>query len=253
MQHFRAFSPALLLLGLLGTCAPPPEPAEEAGAVAIIQRAVAAHGMEGFDAVDASFTFRDRDYTIRRANGSFRYTRTFVDSLGHEVVDELTNAGLRRTRNDTLLTLSPKDSTAYAASVNSVRYFFMLPYGLYDPAVNTELLSPTTISDRRYERVQVTFDAEGGGEDHDDVYQYFFAQETGELDFLAYTFEAEEGGIRFREAINKRRVQGVLVQDYVNYGLDGADREIDGIEQRFAEGVLPELSRIENIRVAIDQ
>ncbi len=252
MKHIQTLLPVLLFTCFLSTCAPPPEPQAEGGAVGILTRAIKAHGMEGFDVMRASFTFRKREYSIERADGSFRYTRAFTDSLGNQVVDVLGNQGLRRIRNDSVIILSPKDSAAYAASVNSVRYFFLLPYGLSDPAVNTELLAPSSIRGKFYDRVQVTFDANGGGEDHDDVYQYFFDQETGELDFLAYTFEAENGGIRFREATNKRRVNGALIQDYVNYGLDGQDRALDGIEQRYAEGILPELSRITNTHVAID-
>ena len=252
MKLLPVLSFILLLSAVLGTCAPPPEPVAEGGAVAIIKRAVTAHGMDGFDDVRAGFTFRERQYSIDRKDGRYLYTRSFTDSLGNHILDELSNDGLSRTRNDSLIGLTEKDSAAYAGSVNSVRYFFMLPYGLYDPAVNTQLLDPVSIDGKPYDRVQVTFDAAGGGRDHDDIYRYFFNQETGELDFLAYTFAVNEGGIRFRKAINKRRVNGVLVQDYVNYGVDGDDRAIEGIEDRYSAGELPELSVIENTGVRIE-
>ncbi len=252
MKLFHIASLLLLLSMMLSTCADAPRPNAEGGAVGVIKRAVTTHGMDGFDEVRAEFTFREREYTIDRQGGTFRYSRGVTDSLGNRILDELTNDGLRRLRNDSLIALSPKDSAAYAGSVNSVRYFFMLPYGLYDPAVNTQLLEPTRIGNTAYDRVQVTFDPDGGGRDHDDVYQYFFNQETEELDFLAYTFEVDGGGIRFRQATNKRRVNGVLIQDYVNYGVDGEDRDIDGIEHRFSAGELPELSVIENTAVRID-
>ncbi|THH41585.1 DUF6503 family protein [Neolewinella litorea] len=245
---------AWLLLLIFCTCDRAPGSKEYAPADAkdVLERAVEAHGMSGFDSTQISFTFRERKYGIQTDRGRFTYTRSFTDSLGNAVRDVLTNEGLERFRNDSLLQLTAKDSTAYAASVNSVRYFFMLPYGLYDPAVNIELLETVTLEGKLYDRVRVTFDAEGGGTDHDDVYHYFFNRDTGELDYLAYTFEADDGGIRFRKAINKRKVGGVLVQDYINYGLDGDDRDIDAIGARFAAGELPELSVIENTAVRID-
>ncbi|MGB3801966.1 MAG: DUF6503 family protein, partial [Lewinella sp.] len=236
----------------LTSCASAPETSDVPSVTDVLSRAVSAHGMDGLDSSRMAFTFRDRDYTIEMDGGSFVYTRSFTDSLGRAVRDELTNDGLKRYRHDTLQSLTPKDSAAYASSVNSVRYFFLLPYGLYDPAVNAELLDTVEIRGQAYNQVRISFEEDGGGEDFDDVYRYFFSVENGELDFLAYTFEAEEGGIRFREAINKRRVNGVLIQDYINYGLDGDDREINNIAERYQEGELPELSRIENTSVRIE-
>ena len=244
----------LCLLGY-GTCAPAQEQEEEPPvaeqAAGVIQRAIAAHGMTDLNGKRISFAFRERDYGIELQDGRYRYTRSFVDSTGQRVRDELTNEGLRRFRQDSAVGLSVKDSTAYAASVNSVRYFFLLPFGLEDPAVQAELLDTVGIGQSVYDRVRVTFSAQGGGTDHEDIYHYFFDREDGQLDYLAYTFETDGGGIRFREAINKRRVGDVVVQDYVNYGLDGADRDIATIARRYEAGELPELSRIENTSVRI--
>ena len=254
MRQIPLLPIAIFLILALGTCAPaqneealPPETAE-----AVIRRAIAAHGMTDLDGKRIAFTFRERDYGIEMQEGRFLYTRSFVDSTGRNVRDELSNDGLRRFRQDSLVRLSPKDSAAYAGSVNSVRYFFLLPYGLEDPAVRVELLDTAGLRGSMYDRVRVTFAAAGGGTDYEDVYHYFFDREDGELDYLAYTFETDGGGIRFRAAINKRRVGGVLVQDYVNYGLDGADRDIEHVAERFRAGELPELSRIENSTVRID-
>ncbi|MCP9235412.1 DUF6503 family protein [Lewinella sp. JB7] len=253
MRIFRYLLTTLLFFVLAGSCGPADESTPAADADAVIERAVRAHGLEDFGTTDVSFTFRERDYRITTDGGSFRYTRQFVDSTGNRIHDQLDNDGLRRTINDTAAVLSAKDSAAYARSVNSVRYFFMLPYGLRDPSVNTRLLDTLHIRDAVYDQVEVTFDAEGGGTDFDDVYRYFFNRETGELDFLAYTFEVNEGGLRFREAVNKRRIDGVLVQDYVNYGVDGEDRDIATVGRRFREGKLPRLSVIENTAVTFHQ
>jgi hypothetical protein len=209
--------------------------------------------MQDLDRLALTFRFRDRDYGIETDGGRYRYTRSFRDSLGRSIRDELTNEGLSRMTDGQLVTLSTKDSLAFAESVNSVRYFFLLPYGLFDPAVRATALAPVTIRGEVYDRVRVTFTEAGGGTDYDDVYHYFFHQGTGELDYLAYSFSADEGGIRFREAINKRRVEGVLIQDYINYGTNGNDRDLSHIDRRFAAGELPELSRILSEDVRIDR
>ena len=255
MSHSPLIAAVFTVLALLISCAPAPEELRESRAPAqqVIDRAIRAHGMEDFGNAAASFTFRDRHYGIERADGAFTYTRAFVDSLGRPTVDTLRNVGLRRSVNGHPVELSAKDSAAYANSVNSVQYFFSLPYGLNDPAVNATLLDSVRIEGELYDRVRVTFDREGGGTDFEDVYHYFFARRSGELDYLAYTFEADGGGIRFRKAINQRRIGGVLVQDYINYGLDGDDRDIESIAARFGRGELPQLSLIENQAVRINE
>ena len=245
----------LLLAACFCTCAAdaPVAEAEQPTAEGVIRRAVAVHGMEDLNGVDMAFRFRERDYTIRLDGGTYQYTRSFTDSTGALVRDELRNDGLTRYRDGEAVSLTPKDSAAYAESVNSVRYFFLLPYGLLDPAVNAELLDTTVLGGNVYDRIRVTFDRIGGGSDYEDVYHYFFDRESGELDYLAYTFLADDGGIRFRKAVNQRRVGGVLTQDYVNYGLDGNDRDIEHAAARYRAGELPELSRIENTSVRIER
>ncbi|MBB4078186.1 hypothetical protein GGR28_000787 [Lewinella aquimaris] len=253
MAILRTYPILWLLLCILWTCGPAQEETEPAAenASEVIERAVQAHGMEGFATTDITFTFREREYGIRRDGGKFAYTRDFTDSTGNHVVDLLDNTGLQRRVNDSMVVLTAKDSAAYAESVNSVRYFFMLPYGLDDPAAHAELLDTITIKEQLYDQVAVTFAPEGGGADFEDVYRYFFNRSTGELDYLAYTFEVNDGGLRFREATNKRRINGVLVQDYINYGVNGEDRDIASVGRRYAEGALPRLSVIENTDVNI--
>ena len=248
----------LILLALLCTCGPAPaEVTGESGpsrtAEALIERAIVAHGMDGWDTLaHLAFTFRDRAYTVDKQGGDFTYTREFTDSTGSAIRDVLTNDGLVRFRDGRAERLTPEDSIAYVGSVNSVRYFFMLPYGLRDPAVNAELLDSVLLGGQLYDRLRVTFDRTGGGADYDDEYNYLFDRGSGELDYLAYNFAVEEGGLRFRRAINKRRVGGVLVQDYINYGVDGEDRAIDRVVDRYLAGELPELSRIESVKVRIE-
>ena len=249
----------LLLLGLLLTnctssspspAAPPAAPTAED----VIRRAIDVHGGTAYDSLSLSFDFRNRSYAIDRRGGRYRYERSFSDTLADGTVeivtDRLDNDRLLRYRDGRPQELSAKDSSAYAESVNSVRYFFMLPFGLLDPAVNRELLDTVTIRRQPYVLVRVTFDETGGGTDFQDVYHYYFHLYDHTLDYLAYSFLVNDGGIRFREAVNRRRAGPLLIQDYVNYGLNETT-DLTDVAGRFERGELRRLSTIENRNVVL--
>ena len=73
------------------------------------------------------------------------------------------------------------------------------------------------IKGESYHQIKVSFQIENGGEDFEDEYLYWIDVNTFEVDYLAYNYITDGGGVRFRSAINKRRVDGLLVQDYINY------------------------------------
>ena len=61
-------------------------------------------------------------------------------------------------------------SDSYSASVNSVHYFAVLPYGLDGKAVNKTYVNKVDIKGKSYHKIKVTFNEEGGGEDFEDVF-----------------------------------------------------------------------------------
>jgi hypothetical protein len=64
------------------------------------------------------------------------------------------------------------------------------------------------------------------------------------MDYLAYSYLEDEGGTRFRKAYNRRRVNGLIFQDYVNYKGPNPD-SLEYISNLFKRGVLDTLSLIE--------
>ena len=46
---------------------------------------------------------------------------------------------------------------------------------------------------------------------------YWFNKQSFTVDYLAYEFHVDGGGIRLREAINPRMVNGIRFVDYKNY------------------------------------
>jgi hypothetical protein len=218
----------------------------------IIDDAIRAHGGRRFEKSFIEFDFRGRHYSSHRENGLFTYTREFKDSTGL-VKDILTNEAFHREINGGLAKISGERANAYKNSVNSVLYFALLPYGLNDPSVNKTYVRESELKGERYHVIRVTFKKEGGGKDHDDVFLYWINQSTAYLDYFAYSYLTDGGGIRFREAIHPRSIEGIRFQDYINYKPKQENVGLDDMERLFQNNTLEELSIInhENVKVQL--
>lgn len=218
----------------------------------VIDRAIEEHGGKAYEQVKMSFDFREIHYEVLKTPDRYQYIREFDDSLGR-VKDILNNEGFRRLVNGQEVKVTDERRQAYSNSVNSVAYFAFLPYGLNDAATRKEWVRKTELEGSFYDVVYVSFLQEGGGDDFEDEFLYWINKDTGRMDFLAYTFHTEGGGIRFRKAVNQRIIDGVLVQDYENYMPAGAEKRppLDSIEQMYTAGELELLSqiRLKNLNV----
>jgi len=245
----------LLLLIIFVSCTPQKkETAQEepkSKVQEVIDESIAYHQMGELGNAEFTLTFRDIDYTYKNKNGIYEYTRTQIDSTGATVIDRMDNQSLVRTINGDEAEITEEKRAAYTRSVNSVIYFFRLPFGLNDPAVNKVYLGETDIKGKAYHEVKVTFEQEGGGEDFDDVFLYWFDKEDYSMDYLAYLYHTDGGGMRFREAINPRRVNNMLIQDYINLKPEDEGIDIMTIDELYNQGELIELSRIINEKVTI--
>ena len=96
-----------------------------------------------------------------------------------------------------------------------------------------------------YDVIKVQFKASDGGEDFTDEYRYWFNKNTYLLDYLAYNYETNGGGVRFREAYNRSERMGMTFQDYINYEVP-VGTPLEQIPALFEKGQLIELSRIIN-------
>ena len=218
----------------------------------LVDKAVAAHGGESFKNALIAFDFRGRHYTSVREGDRFTYTRSFTDSTG-QVTDILNNTGFTRKLNGQKVNLPAERQAAFTASVNSVIYFALLPFGLNDPAVKKTYLGLTPIRQQPYHKIKVTFAQEGGGTDYQDTFVYYLHPEKYTLDYLAYSYETDGGGMRFREAYDPIVVGGIRFQKYINYEPQTDSVAVTGLDKLYNLGKLKELSRIEpeNIQVTI--
>lgn len=216
----------------------------------IIDKAIAVHCNGNCDNSTIKFSFRDKSYKSIKSKGLYQYERVFNDSI-FKVRDVLSNTGFKRFVNNALVKTPDTLAAKYANSVNSVHYFAQLPYGLNAAAVKKQLLGEDTINGETYYEIKVTFKEEGGGADHEDIFLYWIHKNTYALDYLAYSYAVNGGGIRFREAYNKRVVNGITFIDYNNYKPETLNVHIADLDNLFQDGKLELLSKIETENVEV--
>ncbi len=216
-------------------------------AATLLQNTIEAHGGIRYETAHFAFVFRDKNYTFKNNKGEYTYTSAYQKG-GHGYRDILANNSFARSQNGVQQELTAKQKSVYGQGVNSVIYFATLPHKLNDPAVNLSYEGSTTISNKSYEILKVTFDEEGGGQDFEDTYFYWINADTKLIDFLAYNYKVNGGGVRFREAYNPRRVGGILFQDYINYKAP-IGTPLATLPQMWENKQLKELSRIDTEKI----
>jgi hypothetical protein len=211
----------------------------------IIDKAIGVSGVKKLDNSVITFDFRDKHYEAGRYGGKFVLKRQFMDETD-TIVDYLSNKNFERRVNGTLVDVQDSLVSLYSASVNSVHYFSVLPYGLDGKAVNKKYISDIEINGNKYHKIKVTFNKDGGGEDFEDVFIYWVNIETSKIDYLAYSYNEDDGiGLRFREAYKERYIMGVRFVDYNNYKPAKSDAELENLDKLFVENQLELLSKIE--------
>ena len=233
-----------LLAGLLAIGALVPACQEEPDGANLVHRAIEVHGGSVFENARTTFTFRGEDWLVERRNGLFRYERAYRDPEDRAVVEGLTNDSTYRRVEGQAVELDGEDREEVELAVNSVVYFAFLPFRLDEPAAQVRFLESRRIRGEPYDAVEVTFREEGGGPDWEDRFVHWFHREEGTLDYVAYRYHRNGGGTRFREAVNRRQVGGLLVQDYVNSHVEGIE-DIADYPDSLEVGALEHVSDVE--------
>ena len=218
----------------------------------IVEQSIEVHGGKKYNNFTAEFDFRKFHIKLMQQsdNGSslrFQYERISKDSARNDIWDILSNDGFLRLINGNEVQLSEKDIAKYTNAVNSVAYFVLLPYKLQDKAVNLEYLGETTLENKKYDKIKVWFDKEGGGNDFEDIYCYWFNQETHTLDYMAYA----NGGPRFRRVTNRQTVGGIVFQDYENFAITDTTLQTFEYDKAFLAGKDSLLSLIEQKNIIV--
>ncbi|WP_024770472.1 DUF6503 family protein [Aquimarina macrocephali] len=210
----------------------------------IVDKVIENAGGEKYDKAIIHFVFRGKQYRSKRGEGVYALER-FVKSPKGLTHDVISNSGLKRTIENCPVKIADSLVTKISDGVNSVHYFASLPYGLNAPAVHKELIGESVINGVLYYKVKVTFDQEGGGTDFEDEFMYWIHKENFTVDYLAYKYAVNGGGIRFREAYNPRNVNGIRFVDYKNYKTDDLTTPLHNLDKLFEKKQLKLLSKIE--------
>ncbi len=213
----------------------------------IVEKSIEVHGGKKFENFTAEFDFRKFHVKLMHENGRFQYERISKDSSRNDIWDIINNEGFLRIINGNQAGLSEKDIKKYTNAVNSVAYFVLLPYKLQDKAVNLEYLGETTLANIKYDKIKVWFDKEGGGKDFEDIFCYWFNQETHTLDYIAYANE----GPRFRRFKNRQTVGGIVFQDYENFAITDTSFATNEYDKAFLAGKDSLVSLIEQRNIVV--
>ncbi len=220
---------------------------------ALVDRAIAQHGGEAYGHTETSLD-------ICSKSGCFHVeTRTQKDRFDFKVAGKASGRHREVSSVGGLTTVKldgetiAVDGTAMQRHIDWAMariYFCFLPYRLNDPGVYKQDLGLTDWGGRTFHRIKVTFEP-GSSTDASDEYMYWFDPETARLEFFAYTYDDNGGGLRFRRAINHRRFGGILFFDQENFGTEGAGLSVDLIDEAFVRNKLRHVStvRLEDIEV----
>ncbi len=230
-----------LLLFLLISCQENKDPSAQE----IVDLAIASAGGDVIDNASIHFKFRDYYYRARRENGLRTFERCTDEACLMQQDILKPDGEFMRFRESVKTPVADSMKTLYSNSVNSVHYFSVLPYGLNDAAVTKTYVDKVEVKGKTYHRIKVTFAEEGGGTDYDDNYLYWIDTNDYSVDYLAYNYQVNEGGTRFREAYNERVVNGVRFVDYNNYKPAAQFPPLTDLDSLFVKNELKLLSKIE--------
>ena len=216
----------------------------------IIDEAIDNSCQENCERAQIAFTFRDRTYKSTWNKGKYQLERTKIDGE-NTIQDIIPNEGLKRYINEIETVVNDTMITRISDGVNSVHYFAQLPFGLNNQAVQKKLIGEDSINNNNYYEIEVTFKEEGGGTDFDDVFVYWIHKQDFTVDYLAYRYAVNGGGIRFREAYNARVINGIRFVDYNNYKPESKEIMLSDLDRLFIKGKLKLVSKIETENITV--
>jgi len=249
MTTHRSLLLPVLLLGL-----PLAAAAEDANTVPpIVERSIEHHGGDLYrhSTTEMRLCSKSGCFDLRVAMDGDRYDLTVAGEVrGGELRVRSTNDGVSAWRDGEPVAVAPEEEQGYRDFVMARVYFPFLPFRLADPSVRHQDLGVVDWEGKRLHKVKVTF-APGSSTDASDEYVYWLDPETGRVEQLAYSYEGNPGGLRFRRAVDHRRVGGILFFDQENLGVEGKGLTVDAIDPKMVAKKMRHVStvRLEEVRV----
>jgi hypothetical protein len=208
----------------------------------VLDKAITRHGFDIENEFEVEFDFRNNHFEANLSAQSYVLKRVSKDD-NQVIEDVISGESLVHKVNNELVRLDSEKMWRTSSDTRSVVYFALLPFSANEGAISKHLMASLKIKGEPYYKVEVTYKNNGGGEDFENVFVYWIHKKHFTVDYLAYSYYVNGGGVRFREAINQREVNGVRFQDYINYTID-KDFPAHELDYAFQTGQLKEISRI---------
>jgi hypothetical protein len=247
MGKIRVNNVFLLLLILASSSCEVKKPSAQE----VLNKAIAKHGFDTKKELDVTFEFRNKFFEAD-LSGASNLMRRVIKEGDQTIEDIIENDSFLHKVNNEIVLLDSELSLISSSDMRSVIYFALLPYGANDGAINKELMPSIKVKGESYYKVEVTYGNNGGGKRFENVFVYWIHQKNFTVDYLAYSYYVNGGGVRFREAYNQREIKGVRFQDYINYTID-KDFPAHELDYAFESGQLKEISRIELENISVSK
>lgn len=186
----------------------------------VVERAIEHHGGEIYRGSETELDVCSKSgcfHVVARADGD-RFEYTVSGKSGEDQLEvRSSNDALEVSRNGEAEVVAAGKEQRYRDWAMARVYFCFLPYRLGDDSVHRQDLGLVDWNGRRLHKVKVTFET-GTSTDAGDEYMYWFDPDTARLESFAYSYDSGGGGIRFRHAIQHRRIGGVLFFDQETSG-----------------------------------
>ncbi|KAB2840392.1 MAG: hypothetical protein F9K45_09035 [Melioribacteraceae bacterium] len=237
------FFPVVMIF-MFQCCAPDPQQ--------IVNEAITNSGWDRFNNTNVEFDFRGTHYKIFHNNGNYVYEKIFLDTAQGIIREGMTNDSTYKELNGLSILLDEKETARIRNSINQVVYFNLLPYKLNDKAVIKNYIGESTVNDKEYYKIRITFSESGGGDDYDDWYIYWFEKNTKAMDYFAYYYTIKgESATRFRVVKKVHSINGFIFYDWENFTSEEIGEQIENFDKLYTEGKVKKVSDIElnNIEV----
>lgn len=231
----------LCLLAGLGVAA------TAAAAPPIVERAIAHHGGELYERAEIAFDVCSKSgcYDVRTRTDGGLFDHAVAGRVGeHRREVRWSNDRLEVRHDGEPVAVAPGDERVYRDWAMARIYFALLPYRLADPSVRHEDRGLVDWRGRKLHQVKVTFEP-GTSTAADDEYLYWFDPETGRVEYFAYSYSGNPGGLRFRRATHHRRIGGILFFDQENLGVEGPGLSVDLIDADYVDEKMRPVSTVE--------
>ncbi len=219
-------------------------------AYAVVNEAIERHGGMRYDSLEMSFDMGDGRFILDKKGATFMYSRQFKDSLGQPVADFMDNDGFIRLVDGVSVGLSDDFRGELSRALEGTIFFILLPHGLNNRNARKEYIGHQNLKGEMYHVIKVGFSEGNSTEPYNATFLFWINMADQYVDYIAYEL-LDLDKLRFREAYNRREVNGLIIQDYYNYKPTDKEVTLHTLKDRYEKGKLELHSEINHKNISV--